>query len=128
MKNFTFKIVVFVALFFAFSCKESPAENKKSVAVVSNQIEYAEGFSIYKHDGFSIVNVVNPWPNSTKKYTYILKEKNGIIPDSLQKYTNISVPVKNIVVTSTTHIPSLEMLEVENSLSGFPNLDYISSE
>ena len=128
MKNFTFKIVIFVALLFAFSCKESPAENKKSVAVVSNQIQYAEGFSIYKHDGFSIVNVVNPWPNSTKKYTYILKEKNGIIPDSLQKYTNISVPVKNIVVTSTTHIPSLEMLEVENSLSGFPNLDYISSE
>jgi iron complex transport system substrate-binding protein len=32
------------------------------------------------------------------------------------------------VVTSTTHIPSLEMLKVDESLIGFPNLDYISSE
>jgi iron complex transport system substrate-binding protein len=32
------------------------------------------------------------------------------------------------VVTSTTHIPSLEMLGVENSLVGFPNLNYISSK
>ena len=33
-----------------------------------------------------------------------------------------------MVVTSTTHIPSLEMLGEENALVGFPNLDYISSE
>ena len=32
------------------------------------------------------------------------------------------------MVTSTTHIPSLEMLDEENKLIGFPNLDYISSE
>lgn len=33
-----------------------------------------------------------------------------------------------MVVTSTTHIPSLEMLGVDHTLTGFPNLDYISSE
>ena len=33
-----------------------------------------------------------------------------------------------IVVTSTTHIPSLEMLGVSEALVGFPNLNYISSE
>ena len=32
------------------------------------------------------------------------------------------------MVTSTTHIPSLELLGVENSLVGFPGTDYISSE
>jgi iron complex transport system substrate-binding protein len=72
--------------------------------------------------------VQNPWPKASKTYNYILKEKNGIVPDSLQQNTIIAVPVKNIVVTSTTHIPSLEMLEEENSLVGFPHLDYISSE
>jgi iron complex transport system substrate-binding protein len=35
----------------------------------------------------------------------ISKEKNGSIPDSLQKYTTISVPLQTIVVTSTTNIP-----------------------
>jgi iron complex transport system substrate-binding protein len=32
------------------------------------------------------------------------------------------------VATSTTHIPSLEMLGVENTLVGFPHTDYISSD
>jgi iron complex transport system substrate-binding protein len=32
-----------------------------------------------------------------------------------------------VVVTSTTHIPSLEMLGVENTLTGFPGTDYVSS-
>lgn len=40
----------------------------------------------------------------------------------------IQVPIKNIVLTSTTHIPSLEMLGEESKLVGFPNLNYISSE
>ena len=36
--------------------------------------------------------------------------------------------MKKIIVTSTTHIPSLEMLDVEKTLVAFPNLDYISSD
>ncbi|WP_432671573.1 ABC transporter substrate-binding protein [Flavobacterium sp. SM2513] len=128
MKIFTLKIVLFTTLFSAFSCKNNNAEIITNSEIPENQVQYANGFSIYKYDGYTVLNVVNPWPNATKQYTYILKEKKGIVPDSLQQYTTISVPIKNIVVTSTTHIPSLEMLEVENSLVGFPHLDYISSE
>lgn len=93
-----------------------------------NEIKYAKGLAIFKHDGFTIVKVNNPWPKAEKEYTYILKEKDGIVPDSLKNLTTINVPVKKIIATSTTHIPSLEMLGVENSLVGFPHLEYISSE
>jgi iron complex transport system substrate-binding protein len=128
MKILIVKIALFFAFFFAFSCKKSPPDVATKITVVKNEIRHAKGFSIQKYDGYSVVKVINPWPNATKKYTYILKEKAGSIPDSLHQFTTISVPIKTIVVTSTTHIPSLEMLEVENSLVGFPNLDYISSE
>src|SRR5690606_13605453 len=40
----------------------------------------------------------------------------------------VEIPVKRIVVTSTTHIPSLEMLDETDALVGFPSLDFISSE
>jgi iron complex transport system substrate-binding protein len=46
----------------------------------------------------------------------------------LKQFTIIPIPLKSIVVTSTTHIPALELLGVENTLIGFPNTDYISSE
>ncbi|WP_026978241.1 ABC transporter substrate-binding protein [Flavobacterium tegetincola] len=129
MKISTTTILLFTFVLFSLSgCKESSTETNKEPISTENQVRYATGFSIVKYDGYSLVTVVNPWPNATKNYTYILKESGGIIPDSLQNNIQISVPVKNIVVTSTTHIPSLELLEVENALIGFPNLDYISSE
>lgn len=46
----------------------------------------------------------------------------------MQKYSTIQVPLESVVVTSTTNIPYLEMLDVENKLVGFPHTDYISSE
>lgn len=96
--------------------------------VAQNEVRHAKGFSIVNYDGYSVVTVSNPWPKSNKTYTYILKEQQAKVPDSLAKFSSINVPVKNIVVTSTTHIPSLEMLGKENTLLAFPHLDYISSE
>ncbi|MFN3754289.1 ABC transporter substrate-binding protein [Flavobacterium sp.] len=117
--------IAFVSLLFVH-CK---TETKSAPTISSeNTVTYAKGFSIRNYDGYSIVTVQNPWPKASKTYTYVLKEKNGIVPDSLKQNTIISVPIKTIIVTSTTHIPSLEMLGKQNTLIGFPHLDYISSE
>ena len=59
---------------------------------------------------------------SLKVIPIYIKKKNGIIPDSLKNNIVINIPIQSIVVTSTTHIPSLEMLNEEKSLVGFPNL------
>ena len=127
--KFTFKLILFVFSFSTFvGCKKSENLSVKQSSNTENAIEYASGLSINKYEGYSVVSVSNPWPEANKNFTYILKEKNGSIPDSLQKYTIISVPLKSIVVTSTTIIPFLEMLGVEKSLVGFPHTDYISSE
>lgn len=127
MKISLIKFYLLATLISVLSCKNS---NKNTSVKIENKslISYANGFSIENYKGFSILKVKNPWPKATKEYTYILKEKKGIIPDSLQQFTTINIPIKTIVVTSTTHIPSLEMLNVENTLVGFPNLDYISSD
>ena len=126
MKSILPKIILPFLLLFICSCKNET----KSETVLSSQntVHYAKGFSIENYNGYSVVTVKNPWPKATKTYTYILKEKNGIVPDSLKQNLIISVPIKTIVVTSTTHIPSLEMLDEVNTLVGFPHCDYISSE
>ena len=128
MKSFLIKIPWLLLLIFVAGCQQKKAISASSITVGTNQIQFAKGLSIYKYEGYSVVKITNPWPKATQSYTYILQEKNGIVPDSLKQNTTIQVPVKKIVVTSTTHIPSLEMLGVENSLIGFPNLNYISSE
>lgn len=121
------KHLLFLAvLFHLLGCKKQTNIDLTSVA--KNEVRYAKGFSIQRYFGYSIVTVKNPWPKATKTYTYILKEKNGVVPDSLQHYQTITIPIKTIVVTSTTHIPSLELLHEEQTLVGFPHTDYISSE
>lgn len=128
MKTVFLKFYLLFVMVLAVGCK-SNTENKNSYfSNTSNQIKYAKGLAIYKYNGFSILKIKDPWPNAAQEYTYILQEKNGIIPDSLQQNPIIPIPLKTIVATSTTHIPSLEMLGVESTLIGFPNTDYISSE
>jgi iron complex transport system substrate-binding protein len=117
----------FLVLLLFIQCKEEPKKQTKPRSI-KNEIQYAKGLELYKYQGFSILKITRPWPDAKQSFTYILQEKNGIIPDSLKQYTVIPIPLKSIVVTSTTHIPSLELLGVENTLIGFPNTDYISSE
>ena len=124
MKITKYFILLFIVFLTLVQCKKE-AENTTKISS-ENSVKYAKGFSIENYDGYTIITVKNPWPKASKTYQYLLKEKDGIVPDSLNKLIKVNVPIKNIVVTSTTHIPSLEMLNEENSLIGFPNLNYIS--
>ncbi len=121
-------IITFFLIFILFtSCKKRNQQNDKVVTIENNQIQYASGLSIAKYGGFSIITVSNPWPDTNQKFTYIFKKKHAHLPDSLKSKPSIVVPLQNIVVTSTTTIPFLEILEVEKKLIGFPQTDYISS-
>ncbi|KGO89473.1 ABC transporter substrate-binding protein [Flavobacterium suncheonense] len=120
-------LLLMTCFFLLISCKKENTK-RETTQKAENSIRHAKGLEIYDYEGYSIVKVTNPWPKAEGGFTYILKKENGIVPDSLQHFTTISVPVKSIIVTSTTHIPSLEMLGMENTLVGFPDTDLISSE
>lgn len=125
MKNLCFYFCLFITLLLV-GCSDSKNILGQS-NLSENTVKYAKGFSIHPYDGYSIVKITNPWPNAGKEFTYILKSANGIVPDSLSKFTQIDVPLKSVIATSTTHIPSMEMLGVENTLIGFPQTNFISS-
>lgn len=127
MKSIFFRTVLLSLIIPFIGCKQNDEKSKNIISTSKNSIQYAKGLKIYKHQGFSVVKITNPWPEAKETFTYVLQEKNGIIPDSLKQFSIIQIPIKSIVVTSTTHIPALELLGVENTLVGFPNTNYISS-
>ncbi|MBZ0327067.1 MAG: ABC transporter substrate-binding protein [Altibacter sp.] len=119
--------ILLLSLF--LSCKEiqkSPSIIQKSDA--TTEVSFANGFDIAHFDGYKTITVHNPWPGSDKAFTYALIEKGSVLEQSDRFDAVIEIPLSNIVVTSTTHIPSLEMLGVAEKLIGFPNLEFISSE
>lgn len=126
MRN-AYYLFLFVVLAIA-GCKSDTQKSVTKNAATVNSVKHAQGLQLYRYDGYTVVKVTNPWPEAKDVFTYVMLKKGGIVPDSLKQYTTVQVPLKTVVVTSTTHIPSLEALGVENTLVGFPSTDFISSE
>ncbi len=137
----TFKSIycLFIVLCaFTFSCKTEKKETKETTnpfpVTTENTIgtiANAKGFTIEKLGDITLIKVLSPWPEANKGFTYALipREKAATITLDRNAYDAIVLtPVERLVVTSTTHIPMLEMLGVESTLVGFPGTDYISSE
>jgi len=125
MKLFIFKYLTSIFfLFLFFSCKNGQNKNLlKKENTIGNTIKYAKGFDIQHFENFTKLTIKAPYQNSKETFEYILT-------DSLDKehLNTVKIPLQSIVVTSTTHIPMLELLGVEDKLIGFPNTNYISSK
>jgi len=89
-------------------------------------IKYAKGFDIVNDNGIKKLIIKAAYQNSTTLFEYEIYQKKG--NKSASKNNGIAVPVSEIVVTSTTHIPMVELLNEETSIIGFPHTRYVSSE
>lgn len=114
MRFFSF----FIAVFLILSCS-----NPKEDSIVYEEniaIKYSKSFRIKKYKNVRILEVGED--------SYVLKRENQEIPKELENLTTIKIPLRNVVLTSSSFIPHLEALGVESSIKGFPNTKYISSE
>lgn len=110
------------------SCNEGPKDTSEVPLAYTSKIQYAKGFQIENFETYAILTITNPWPESNLAFRYLLKRTAVTVENEGAFEAVLNIPIQSMVVTSTTHIPSLEMLEEETALIGFPNLDYISSE
>lgn len=96
------KVYLIAISIILLSCSKSASEKN----VEAQGVLYAEKFDI-RNDTLIIKE---PWPGAVSPLKYYFDE-----------------PPEKIIVTSTTHLPFLEILGVEESLVGFPSTKYISS-
>jgi len=124
------KIYVLVFIMILVACKSDKKEANSKPITINQHVEFSKGFSIEKlASDITIIKITSPWPNSESDFTYALVPKERSIDFNADGFDAvIQVPIEQLVVTSTTHIPALEALGVENTLVGFPDTKYISSE
>ena len=118
---------VFSILFFLISLSCKKEINTKNSNTTSTKIKYAKGFDILEENGVKKLIIKSAYQNADQAFEYIIKNKKTAINFDDTKEI-IEVPVHRIVVTSTTHIPMVELLHEENAIVGFPHAKYISSE
>lgn len=118
------KKIFFLGLFSIFLNIISCSKTDKKEDISDNntsQIRYAKGFQITNYGETQKITIKAPYQNSSEVFDYFFSIKK------ISK-NDIQIPISKIVVTSTTHIPMIEMLQEENSIIGFPSSNYISSE
>ncbi len=123
-------LIILSLIFISNSCKKAAEEaDQLTVMYLAPQnIEYAKGLSIKNHKFYKEIKVTAPWPDAKQELTYILYPKGTEKPFKSNTAVFIEVPVERVVVTSTTDVPMLEYMNLEEKLVGFPHTDYISSE
>ncbi|MBC3847111.1 ABC transporter substrate-binding protein [Winogradskyella echinorum] len=125
--------ILFLFTIILNSCKEGPDLTRTLPPTINKDVKlnYAKGFRIEISDHSKTIEITSAWPEAEQKFTYLLltKEQASKITYNKDDYDAVIVtPITKTVVTSTTHIPALELLGVEQTLVGFPGSDYISSE
>lgn len=121
-----------LALILILSCHDKAKKPKNIEKTITSQldkfkIDYAKGFEVESFEDYYILKITEAWPGAEQDFTYILQKRGTSIDPKIPYDVKVEIPLQNIVVTSTTHIPSLESLGVLNQLIGFPNTNYISS-
>lgn len=126
MKLNSLKIIPIAALLAVVCCKKEAL--LEAPLKTTSKIIHAKGFEIVEKKGYKNLIVKAPYLQAKQATSYHLYKRIPLNTSNVSPLQAIQVPVKNIVVTSTTHIPMVELLQSENTLVGFPNGQYISSE
>jgi iron complex transport system substrate-binding protein len=129
VKNRILWVIFFLGVLFD-SCNPKEYSQDKSgiVSSTSVMLDYAKRFEIIKSGNVTLVVIKLTEAGSNGSLTYALIPSGTDPPENLAVDQVIEVPVKRMVVTSTSHIPFLDLLGSSDCLVGFPNTDYISSE
>ncbi|MGY8909139.1 MAG: ABC transporter substrate-binding protein [Flavobacteriales bacterium] len=122
MKNS--KILFFLSILsILISCKKEVIKLDEKNQPESN-IKYAKGFDIVDENGIKKLIIKSAYQNSDEIFEYIIQNKS----DQKEEIENtLFTPIQKIVVTSTTHIPMVELLNEETAIVGFPYAKYVSS-
>lgn len=113
--------ILFIILL--FSCKK---DSDSSVSINnSSTIKYAKGFEIIEKQGKKKLLIKSAYQNANQTFEYHIESRDL---KNRSKKDIIQVPIQKLVVTSTTHIPMVELLNEEQAIVGFPHTQYISSE
>lgn len=105
------------------SCGKKPESQEAETPVA---LKYAKGFEIFRGEDHWQIHVTQGYTGAEKTFRYLVLEEGSQANQSGFDAV-VQLPVSKVVLTSTTQIPHLDLLEATELLAGFPNTDLISS-
>ena len=102
--------------------------SKTSSASLNEEIiplKYAENLLMMKGEGYTRVQLRNPWDTTSILSTYILIDKDSDMPKHLPEGTLVRTPLSKALVYTAVHCNLIKELGVVQSIGGICELQYI---
>ncbi len=91
-------------------------------------VEEARLLSIKYFDGYTKVEITNPWDTTTLLHTYLLVPRDSVMPSNLPDGTVVRTPVSNVLVYSSVHSSVIKELGAPGALKGVCDAQYFNDE
>ena len=88
-------------------------------------LKYSSLLSVIQHEGYTEVDIRNPWKEGMLLHTYILVPRQSELPQDLPHGTIIRTPVERAAVFTTVHCSLLNTLGHGENIVGVADLKYI---
>ncbi|MDR3309360.1 MAG: ABC transporter substrate-binding protein, partial [Tannerella sp.] len=116
----------------AFACNvgQNSSSSKDDAIIIekSDSIRYAQGFEVTEYEGYTKIEVRDPWHEGKLLQRYILIPRSRTLPASLPKGTIIRTPIRRAVVYSAVHARAIVELGSADDIIGVCESRYILSE
>ena len=122
MRNlFSCLLIVSVCL---TSCRSGHAPGGR-IVTEADSVEYARGFSIESGEGYTCVEIANPWDSGKVLHRYVLVPSDQRLPSDLPEGTLLRTPLRRVVVYTSIHCSLMDFLGVPERIAGVCGSRYI---
>ena len=117
-------IILLVIIF--CSCRENRVSQVNPPERTNNEIKYAEHFYLEKHDNYTKLVLIDPWQKSEGvRFNYFLTRRGSKTNINADSSEIITVPVRKVILMSTTYLPMVSILGDEESIKGVSGTGFI---
>jgi iron complex transport system substrate-binding protein len=102
-------IAYLLLTFWVVACSQ-PKKSHSENSLSSDTIRYAQGFTVHHFDGYTAVEVRDPWDSTRLLQRYLLVDRDRPVPGNLPKGTVVQVPAQNVVVYTSVHAAIIDQL------------------
>lgn len=93
----------------------------------SVEFRYARLIHVYRHDGWLLALVDNPWKKGEVLHRYVIVPKTGKVPRDISGATVVRTPLQRSVVFTSVHCGLLDALGKLDAVKGICDFRYVMS-
>lgn len=117
--------IVIISLLFA-ACSGKGKTFSAPTDGHTQPLQYAEYLHIVEYDGFTKVDIRNPWDTLRTLHTYLLVDSHQSLPSHMPKGTIVRTPLSNALIYSSVHLSLLQQLDAAHCVGGICDVQYFN--